>query len=117
MPVGRKRLNRPRRLRKESTALDKYAASYSCGHSHSATSWARGPNGIGYAITQHDDTCPVLAGLLSDLPDALRAAEATHGMVVLVGDRHFTVHGTPEEKASVVAALLDRWDPSGRRSR
>ncbi|MFJ8464149.1 hypothetical protein [Streptomyces swartbergensis] len=107
--MGRKKINKPRRRRKDRTALDRYAASYSCGHCHSAPSWARGPNGIGHAIVRHDDTCPVLAGSLSDLPDALRAAEATHGIVVLVGDRHFTVHGSPEEKAAVLAAALDKW--------
>lgn len=110
-------VNKPRHPRKDWTALEQYADAYSCGHCNATASPARGPDGIGRALIRHDDTCPVLTGALADLPDTLRAAEATNGMVVAVGDRHhFTVHGTPEEKASVIAALLDRRGLSGRRS-
>lgn len=113
--MGRRKINKPRRPRQDWAALEQYANAYRCGHCHSRTSAARGPDGVGRALIRHDDTCPVLDGALADLPDTLRAAEATNGMVVTVGDRHhFTVHGTPEEKAPVVAALLNRWGPSRR---
>ncbi|MEU8849055.1 hypothetical protein AB0C70_23025 [Streptomyces sp. NPDC048564] len=110
--MGRKKINKPRRPRHDWAALQQYVDAYICGHCHSRASAARGPDGHGRALIRHDDTCPVLAGALADLPDTLRAAEATHGMVVAVGDRHhFTVHGTPEEKAAVVEAvrLSGRW--------
>lgn len=52
------------------------AATYQCGHCISEASTYTDDNGIEHIAVQHDDGCPVLAGALSALPDALRAAKS-----------------------------------------
>ncbi|MEU8535460.1 hypothetical protein [Streptomyces parvulus] len=48
------------------------AATYQCGHCASTTE-LRTINGIARVAVHHDDDCPVLAGVLSSAPDAVRA--------------------------------------------
>lgn len=51
------------------------AAAYQCGHCKSTTE-LRTTNGIVRVAIHHDDGCPVLTGVLSSAPDALRAVAA-----------------------------------------
>ncbi|GAA3160083.1 hypothetical protein GCM10010451_04890 [Streptomyces virens] len=106
--MGRQKNKKQRRPRKDWTDLERAADAYQCGHCHSATGWAKFNNDdVGRVVIQHDDSCPVLAGTVSDLPDALRAAGATGGMVVLDAEtgQHVTVYGDDEQKAAFVTAL------------
>ncbi|MFF3461006.1 hypothetical protein ACWCQN_39905 [Streptomyces sp. NPDC001984] len=48
------------------------AANYQCGHCNSTTE-LRTINGLVRVAIHHDDGCPVLNGVLSSAPDALRA--------------------------------------------
>ncbi|WCD86384.1 hypothetical protein KPP03845_102730 [Streptomyces xanthophaeus] len=52
-------------------------ASYSCGHCNSETEAHTDHHGNPHLVIHHDDTCPVLEGTLSSLPDTLRAATHT----------------------------------------
>ncbi|MEU3413744.1 hypothetical protein ABZ760_21155 [Streptomyces sp. NPDC006658] len=52
------------------------AAAYTCGHCNSTTE-LRTINGIARVAVHHDDGCPVLTGVLSSTPDALRAITAS----------------------------------------
>ncbi|MER5211954.1 hypothetical protein ABT063_15575 [Streptomyces sp. NPDC002838] len=49
------------------------AAAYQCGHCQSETSTRTDEAGIVHLVVHHDDGCPVLTGVLSALPDAVRA--------------------------------------------
>ncbi|MFF7763120.1 hypothetical protein [Streptomyces griseorubiginosus] len=50
------------------------AANYHCGHCHSETALGTDPDTGGPRLEiRHDDGCPVLTGVLSVLPDAVRA--------------------------------------------
>lgn len=51
------------------------AANYQCGHCLSETALSTDPDTGGPRLEiRHDDGCPVLTGVLSALPDAVRAA-------------------------------------------
>lgn len=51
------------------------AANYQCGHCCSDTALGADPDTGGSRLEiRHDDGCPVLTGVLSALPDAVRAA-------------------------------------------
>lgn len=87
-PMGRKKTNKPHRIRRKTVA--ETAAAYRCGHCHSETTY-RIADGFGRINIAHDDGCPVLAGTVSDLPDAMRAGQATGGTVVADGSTGRTV--------------------------
>jgi hypothetical protein len=92
--MGRHKPNHPRRPRPDGSAAMAYAEAYRCGHCHSETVITNhNPDGYSHGNGQHDDGCPVLAGVLSDLPDSLRAAEEAGGIVVIDGrtGKHFTI--------------------------
>jgi hypothetical protein len=52
------------------------AAAYTCGHCNSTTELRTTDDGIIRVAVHHDDGCPVLTGVLSSAPDALRAVQA-----------------------------------------
>lgn len=59
-------------------ALKEYAANYRCSHCNSRVSGlSRDALGIYHLSISHDDSCPVLRGTLTDMPDAIRAATTT----------------------------------------
>jgi hypothetical protein len=61
----------------------KLADAYRCGHCWSEVGTGRDPvTGMDKVNVSHDDSCPVLLGTLSDVPDTLRAAEAVGALVV-----------------------------------
>jgi hypothetical protein len=49
------------------------AANYQCGHCNSDTELGTDDRGGPRLVIRHDSGCPVLTGVLSALPDALRA--------------------------------------------
>ncbi|MFI0861770.1 hypothetical protein ACH4RA_16125 [Streptomyces smyrnaeus] len=84
--MGRHKPNHPRRPRPDRGAVMKYVDAYRCGHCHSETLITKyNPEGYSHVNVRHDDDCPVLAGVLSDLPDSLRAAEEAGGTVIIDG--------------------------------
>lgn len=52
------------------------ATAYQCSHCNSETSTRTDEHGIVRVAVHHDDGCPVLTGVLSSAPDALRAVAA-----------------------------------------
>lgn len=55
-----------------------FAQSYKCSHCRSTVDGiVKDPSGFYRLMVRHDDSCPVLRGTLSDVPDAFRAAAAT----------------------------------------
>lgn len=102
--MGRRKIHKPRRDRPGRDFLDAYADAYRCGHCHSAVGWPPGEHRpLGTLRVMHDDSCPVLAGTVSDLPDAVRAAEKSGAMVVV--DARTGQHLTTD--ADGLVALLD----------
>lgn len=81
--MGRKKAGRIKRIRPDRTALMDMADAYRCGHCHSHVSTGYNTaTGLDTVWAAHDDGCPVLLGTLSDVPDALRAANAVGALVV-----------------------------------
>lgn len=78
--MGRNKPGKPRRTSPNRSRLTQLADAYKCGHCHSEVGFTTERINI-----RHDDGCPVLAGALSDLPDAMRAAERAGGVVVADG--------------------------------
>ncbi|MEU6703880.1 hypothetical protein [Streptomyces wuyuanensis] len=54
------------------------AANYHCGHCDSTSELGTDAYGLQRIRVAHDPGCPVLAGTLSAIPDAIRAATGTH---------------------------------------
>jgi hypothetical protein len=61
-------------------AIKEFARRYVCSHCRSLVDGiTRDPSGIYRLMVRHDDSCPVLRGTLSDVPDTFRAAVAAGG--------------------------------------
>lgn len=74
--------------------IKEFARNYECGHCRShVTDIFRDVSGIYHVMVGHDDGCPVLSGVLTDVPDALRAAMATGRASRVVGDPNGGVLG------------------------
>lgn len=80
--TGKKRKikNRP------SPFASRVADAYVCGSCSSAVSAMRDSFGIEHVRVKHDESCPVLSGQLSDVPDLLRAAQKAGGVLLGVPD-------------------------------
>ncbi|GAA2657493.1 hypothetical protein GCM10010307_72290 [Streptomyces vastus] len=69
-------------------AIKDYARNYKCSHCNSRVNGVtRDPSGIYHMNVGHDDTCPVLRGALTDVPDAIRAALAAGRLPTVLEDR------------------------------
>ncbi|GAA2641717.1 hypothetical protein GCM10010307_43490 [Streptomyces vastus] len=68
--------------------LKEFAKHYACSHCrHSRVDFIVQGAGNRYGISiQHDEGCPVLGGILSDVPDAIRAAQAAGLGAMVVTD-------------------------------
>ena len=82
-----RKINKPKRIRPDHTALMKIAAAYRCGHcwSEVGTSYDTA-TGMDRVQVAHDHSCPVLLGALTDVPDTLRAVEEVGGIVITGAD-------------------------------
>ncbi len=85
---GNKRPRKPRPAPSGPPKVIKdFAKSYECSHCHSrVTEIVKHPSGIYQVMVGHDESCPVLRGVLSDMPDTVRAAVATGRASRVMGD-------------------------------
>lgn len=62
-----------------------FANAFECSHCRSEVDGLyRDPSGIWRMMICHDNTCPVLGGTLTDVPDAFRAAAAAGGVTGVI---------------------------------
>jgi hypothetical protein len=87
MPKKRKPRKPAKPLSGPPKAIKDFAAQYKCSHCNSQVDGlTRDPSGIYRLAVSHDDSCPVLRGVLPDVPDAVRAAlTAGRGAMVITG--------------------------------
>jgi hypothetical protein len=68
-------------------SIIKFAQNYKCSHCRSRVAeLTQDASGIYHVRVGHDGTCPVLRGVLSDVPDTVRAAIATGHVSRVIDD-------------------------------
>lgn len=69
-------------------AIKDFADSYECSHCHSQVDGIVRDASSGFyrLMVCHDHNCPVLRGVLPDMPDAVRAAVAAGGVTGVIAD-------------------------------
>ncbi|MFE6849093.1 hypothetical protein [Streptomyces sp. NPDC057686] len=85
-----------------------WRSKYTCGSCNSETSVGINPQGAPYVRIAHEDTCPVLAGNVSETGAIVRAIKAAHG------DQTPVIVVTLDELPDAIRAALEDPDDQDR---